>query len=468
MPVLTPVLLCGGSGTRLWPLSREQYPKQFIALDGPLSLFQDTLLRLKGLKNSQPPLLVCHEDHRFLVLEQMRQIQLRSGDILLEPESRNTATALTLAALHHQAQNTSDMMLVLPSDHIIQQPEAFYTAVAAATPLAEAGRIVTFGIVPDRPETGYGYIQAEGHQIVAFVEKPPIAQAEQFLRSGHYLWNSGMFLCKATVWLSEIERLNPKILEACRLALSQGQQDQLFFRPAREAFAQAPAASIDYAVMEQTELGSVVSLDAGWSDLGSWRAVSSLRTPDDQGNSCRGEVIAIKSQGNLLESSGRLLAVVGVDNLIVVETADAVLVTHHDSHQDVRELVETLRAHQRPEVEQHRKVSRPWGAYETVDQGPQFQVKRITVQPGQALSLQMHHHRSEHWVVVRGTARVTRNQEVFMLSENQSTYIPLGAVHRLENPGSIPLELIEIQSGTYLGEDDIVRYDDRYQRHAGG
>ncbi|MBF2052905.1 MAG: mannose-1-phosphate guanylyltransferase/mannose-6-phosphate isomerase [Candidatus Sericytochromatia bacterium] len=468
MPLLTPVLLCGGSGARLWPLSREQYPKQFIAFDGPNSLFQKTLLRLQGL-DCAPAMLICHEDHRFLVLEQLRLIQVSSGDLLLEPESRNTAPALTLAALRQQAQNpVQDLLLVLPSDHVIQNTEAFYAAVAQAVTLAEGGRIVTFGIVPDRPETGYGYIQAEGHQITAFIEKPPLEQAEAFLRSGNMLWNSGMFLCRASVWLAEVERLQPGMLQACRAALAEGMQDQLFFRPAREAFSQTPALSIDYALMEQTELGSVVPLDAGWSDLGSWCAVHSLRQPDARGNTCQGAVVAVNSHNNTLESTGRLLAVVGVDDLIVVETADAVLVTRHSCDQAVRELVNTLRSQQRPEVEHHRKVSRPWGAYETVDQGPQFQVKRITVQPGQALSLQMHHHRSEHWVVVRGTARVTRDEEVLILSENQSIDIPLGTVHRLENPGSIPLELIEIQSGSYLGEDDIVRYADRYQRHTGG
>jgi len=463
---LVPVVLCGGSGTRLWPLSREQFPKQFISLLSEHSLFQETLKRLQGLPQVQAALIVCHEAHRFLVAEQLRQIRYTSQKLLLEPEGRNTAAALTLAALWSQAQSPeAQVLLVLPSDHVISDIQAFHEAIAAGCSKAQAGQMVAFGVTPERPETGYGYIQAEGSQIRAFIEKPDLATAEAYLRSGQYLWNAGIFMCRPEVWLHEIESFAPDVLQACTQAVQAGQSDQLFFRPAQASFLASPALSIDCAVMEKTELGAVVSLAAGWSDLGSWDALQGIRPQDAHGNICRGDVVTFESHNNLLESTGRLLTAVGVNNLVVVETPDAVMVASQAYAQQVRQLAAELKAQARPEVENHRKVARPWGCYETVDKGPNFQVKRITVHPGQALSKQMHHHRSEHWVVVRGTARVTRGEEVSILSENQSTYIPLGMVHRLENPGTIPLELIEIQSGSYLGEDDIVRYEDLYQRH---
>lgn len=459
-----PVILCGGSGTRLWPLSREHFPKQFVALESGRSLFQETLQRLAGLPEVLGPLILTHEEHRFLVAEQLRQIDAQPEAILLEPLARSTAPALTLAALWASEHQPDALLLVMPSDHAMRKPAAFRAQLPRAAELAREGKIVTFGVVPDRPETGYGYIQAEGERIRAFVEKPDAAAAARLLATGDHLWNSGIFVCRSEAWLRELETYSPEILQACREAMNQAIQDQSFLRPGRDAFAACPSRSIDYAVMEATPAGAVLPLDAGWSDVGSWDALKALYPMDDDGNACQGDVLTHASSGNLLRSSGRLLTAVGVQNLLVVETPDAVLVASQEHAQDVRELVGQLRAQARPEAENHRKVARPWGCYETVDRGERFQVKRITVYPGQALSKQMHHHRSEHWVVVKGTAKVTRGEEVFLLTENQSTYIPVGTVHRLENPGTIDLELVEVQSGPYLGEDDIVRYEDRYQR----
>lgn len=459
-----PVILCGGSGTRLWPLSREHFPKQFIGLASERSLFQATVQRLQGLPGLLGPLILTQETHRFLVNEQLRQVETAPSQIILESEARNTAPALTLAALWALAHQPDALLLVMPSDHALSQPEAFRALLPQAAERALAGQIVTFGVVPDRPETAYGYIQAQDQKIVAFVEKPDQATAEGYLAAGNYLWNSGIFALNAQTWIAEVEKQAPDLLKACRSAFEQGQAEPDFFRPDPKAFALSPARSIDYAVMEKTTLGVVLPLNAGWSDVGSWDALKNQYPQDAAGNACQGNVMALNASGNLLRSSGRLLTAVGVENLLIIETPDAVLVASQDHAQEVKDLVGQLRSEQRPEAENHTKVARPWGFYETVDQGERFQVKRITVHPGQQLSKQMHHHRAEHWVVVKGTARVTCGEKVFLLTENQSTYIPVGEVHRLENPGTIDLELVEVQSGPYLGEDDIVRFEDKYQR----
>ncbi|MGE3725500.1 MAG: mannose-1-phosphate guanylyltransferase/mannose-6-phosphate isomerase [Candidatus Sericytochromatia bacterium] len=459
-----PVILCGGSGTRLWPLSREAFPKQFVQTGSAPSLFQQTLMRFQDLQGVQTPLVVSHENHRFLVAEQLRQLAETPAAILLEPIARNTAPALTLAALWAQAQNPESLLLVLPADHAMQNPSALRDLLPRAGELAAAGKIVTFGIQPDRPETGYGYILAEEEKIVAFIEKPNLSQAQTYLNQGNYLWNSGMIALKAQTWLQEMQIFAPDILQACQAAFAAGQKDMHFFRPEAHAFEACPALACDYAVLEKTQRAAVLKLNAGWSDVGSWDAFQALLAQDGKGNACHGDVLTFQAQNNLLFSQSRLLTAVGVEDLIVVETPDAVLVTHRSQAQNVKEAVLTMQQMRRPEVENHTRVARPWGFYETVDQGERFQVKRITVHPGQALSKQMHHHRSEHWVVVKGTARVTCGEKIALLTENESVYIPVGTIHRLENPGNIDLELIEVQSGAYLGEDDIVRFEDRYQR----
>lgn len=465
MSTIYPVILCGGSGTRLWPLSREYYPKQLLCLTGKRTLLQDTVTRVDGAGSTADPLLICNEEHRFLVAEQLRAIGRTPAEIILEPVGRNTAPAATLAALALSKREPGALMLVMPADHVIRDTAAFQRAILHGAGLAQDGRLVTFGIVPSGPETGYGYIRrGAGNEVVQFVEKPNQETASKYVESGEYLWNGGIFLMRADVWLSEIGEQRPDILNSCRAAYERGQRDADFFRVESEAFIASPSDSIDYAVMEKTRRAAVVPLDAGWSDIGAWSALWQVSDRDTAGNVTQGDVMAHATSNALVIAQHRLVATVGVDNLIVIETADAVLVAHKDQAQDVRVIVERLKLDKRSEYQIHRRVYRPWGSYEGVDAGERFQVKRLVVKPGATLSLQLHHHRAEHWVVVKGTARVTRGEEVFVLSENQSTYIPLGVKHRLENPGTIPLEIVEVQSGAYLGEDDIVRFDDVYNR----
>lgn len=475
---LLPVILSGGSGTRLWPLSREQYPKQLLPLVGDDSLLQATVRRLDGVDGVTDPLLVCNEEHRFVVAEQVRLLG-RQGAVMLEPMGRNTAPALTLAALWALGQG-DPVMVVMPADHVILAGDVFRAAVGRAAVLAESGMAVTFGITPDCPETGYGYIQrgaplddtSGGFALSRFVEKPDRATAQGYLDSGDYLWNSGIFVMKASVWKSAIGLCRPDILAACECALAGTQADGDFVRVAKEAFAACPADSIDYAVMEKITAGmaglpkaAVIPLSAGWSDVGAWDSLWQVLPKDELGNAFRGDVMLHETVDTLAFSESRLVACVGVRDLVVVETPDAVLVAHKDRTQDVKRIAERLKRESRGEAQVHRKVQRPWGSYDGVDSGERFQVKRIVVKPGASLSLQMHHHRAEHWIVVRGTAKVTRGDEVLLIAENESTFIPLGMKHRLENPGKVALEMIEVQSGAYLGEDDIVRFDDHYGRH---
>ena len=470
MSKLIPVLLSGGSGTRLWPLSRQSHPKQFLPLLGEHSLLQATWLRLRGLPGAETPLVVANEEHRFLVAEQLRLVGAKPSALILEPVGRNTAPAIAVAALQAISGGDDPVLLVLPSDHAIADAEGFRTAVLAALPAADAGALVTFGIVPSAPETGYGYIKAsagEGVRAVeCFVEKPDQAHAEQYLASGEYFWNSGMFLFRASRYLEELGKTQPAMLESARQSLADAKRDADFLRLDREAFAACPADSIDYAVMEKTRAAQVLPIDVGWSDVGSWSALWQVAEQDGDGNTHRGEVLARDCHNTLALGDKRLVALLGLSDVVVVDTDDAVLVAHKDHVQQVKDIVDALKKDNRPQATWHRKVYRPWGSYDGIDSGERFQVKRIVVKPGAALSLQMHHHRAEHWIVVRGTARVTCGDKVFLLSENQSTYIPLGSKHRLENPGKQPLELIEVQSGSYLGEDDIVRFEDVYGREA--
>nr|WP_275672427.1 mannose-1-phosphate guanylyltransferase/mannose-6-phosphate isomerase [Thermomonas alba] len=463
---LQPVLLSGGSGTRLWPLSREAYPKQFLPLADEVTMLQATWRRVAPLADAAP-IVVAGEDHRFLVAEQLRQIGAPTPAILLEPAGRNTAPAIAAAALQAMAAGDDPLLLVLPSDHVVRDLAAFRAAVRAAMPAAEAGRLVTFGIVPAAPETGFGYIQAapgEGvRPVLRFVEKPDAATARAYLDAGGYYWNSGMFLLRASRYLDELQRFRPDILAAVRAAFAAAARDGDFIRLDKTAFAACPSDSIDYAVMEKTDAAAVLPVDIGWNDVGSWSALWEVSAQDADGNAHHGDVIAIDSR-NSYAYARRLVALVGVDDLVVVETDDAVLVARKDRVQQVKDVVARLKDEARPQAVLHREVHRPWGSYDSIDIGDGFQVKRIKVKPGARLSLQSHARRAEHWVVVRGTARVTRDNDVFDLFPNQSTYIPIGARHRLENPGSEMLELIEVQSGDYLGEDDIVRYEDAYGR----
>jgi mannose-1-phosphate guanylyltransferase/mannose-6-phosphate isomerase len=468
---LYPVILSGGSGSRLWPLSREHYPKPLLSLVSEKTLLQETANRLDGIEGLGDAVYVCNEEHRFLVAEQVAEIGKKPATIILEPEGRNTAPALTLAALYLVKQDPDAMMVVMPADHVMTEPQQFVAAVKQGGVNAEQGALVTFGIVPESPETGYGYIKREAeisgtsaYAVASFVEKPDLKTAEQYIDDGSYYWNSGIFLMRADRWLDEIGQYRPAILSACRKSVMQGKQDTDFFRVSEADFLASPSDSIDYAVMENTERAVVVPISAGWSDVGAWSALWSLCPQDNDGNVIQGDVLAEDTRNSFLVAEHRCLATVGIDNVIVVETADAVLVASKDKAQDVKAIVTRLKEANREEHRVHRQVYRPWGSYEGIDAGPRFQVKRLSVKPGAQLSLQMHHHRAEHWVVVKGTAQVTCGDQVFMLHENESTYIPMGEKHRLENPGNIPLEVIEIQSGGYLGEDDIVRFEDVYNR----
>lgn len=504
---LIPIILSGGSGSRLWPLSRSLRPKQFLGVTEERSLFQATLARLEGLVPKVTPIVVANTDHRFLVADQCLQMGVTPQTLILEPVARNTAPAIAVAALQALAQFErkqsssgqargqtdsrvpaveSPVLLVLPSDHVITKTEAFHASVRTGYDVAQSGALVTFGIVPTHPETGYGYVKAarDGYAsapladvsrrtestpplalpVSAFVEKPSLATAEQYLRDGGYFWNSGMFLFRADVFLQELAAHNPAMAKACQRAHSSAAKDMDFLRLDAEAFGQSPSDSIDYAVMEKTDKAMVIPLDAGWNDVGAWPAVWQLQSQDTQGNATRGDTLLHESQNCYVHADHRLVALVGTQDLVVVETSDAVLVAHKDKAQDVKKIVEALKAQERPEADLHREVFRPWGAYDSIDHGDRYQVKRITVKPGARLSLQMHHHRAEHWIVVSGTAKVTIGDKEQLVAENQSVYIPIGERHCLENPGKLPLELIEVQSGSYLGEDDIVRFEDRYGR----
>ena len=467
--MLIPVLLSGGVGSRLWPVSREGRPKQFLPLGGTLSMLQETAQRVDGLVTAAP-MVVCNENHRFLVAEQLREVDLKPSGLILEPAGRNTAPAIALAAVAALKIDADAVLLVLPADHYIRSPDGFTAAVKRALPNASRGQLVTFGVVPTRAETGYGYIRcgtdsSEGvAELAEFVEKPDADTAERYVAAGNYLWNSGMFLFRADSYLEALQRHSPAIYAACEAAMADAETDLDFLRPQQDAFLACPSDSIDYAVMEHTDSGVVVSLDCGWSDIGAWSALWEVGDADGDGNVIEGDVFAHDTRNSYLRSETRLVTTTGVENLVVVETADAILVADRDKVQGVKDIVTALKKAQRPEATVHQRVFRPWGSYESLIVSDRFQVKRIVVLPGQKLSLQMHHHRAEHWIVVKGTAEVTRGDDVFTLSEDQSTYIPLGTTHRLVNPGRIPLELIEVQSGSYLGEDDIVRFEDVYGR----
>jgi mannose-1-phosphate guanylyltransferase/mannose-6-phosphate isomerase len=493
MNPIVPVLLSGGSGTRLWPLSRETHPKQFQPLVGEQSLLQATWQRLVGLDMATGPIVVANEEHRFMVAEQLRLVGIAPSALLLEPVGRNTAPAIAVAAMQAMADGADPLLLVLPSDHVIRDEAGFRAAVKAALPAAEQGQLVTFGIVPTGPETGYGYIKASpvggpsGPMLLAvdlhqskgigpegpptgvrgverFVEKPDLSTATGYVASGDYFWNSGMFLFRASRYLEELAKFAPAMVTAARASLDGAKRDVDFLRLDRTAFEACPADSIDYAVMEKTDAAAVLPINVGWSDVGSWSALWEIADQDPDGNAHHGDVIAIGCRNTLAWGGRRLVSLLGLEDVIVVDTDDALLVAARGQVQQVKEIVARLKAENRPQASVHRKVYRPWGSYDGVDSGERFQVKRIVVNPGAALSLQMHNHRAEHWIVVKGTGRVTCDENVFLLTENQSTYIPLGSKHRLENPGTEPLELIEVQSGGYLGEDDIVRFEDVYGR----
>ncbi|NKX04946.1 mannose-1-phosphate guanylyltransferase/mannose-6-phosphate isomerase [Alteromonadaceae bacterium A_SAG5] len=465
---MKPVVLAGGTGSRLWPKSRAALPKQFLSLTSNSTMLQDTVTRLKGT-NAEPPVFICNDAHRFLVAEQLRKKNIEHDGILLEPVGRNTAPAIALAALHATKTGNDPVLLVLAADHLIKDQEAFHSAIVKAGALANEGKLVTFGIVPDKPHTGYGYIKAGkvlnvGFEVADFVEKPQPETAKQYVESGDFFWNSGMFMFKASRYIEELGKYNPEMLEVCRRAIETEAPDLDFIRVDSEIFSTCPDDSIDYAVMEKTDSAAMVPLDAGWSDVGSWTSLWETADKDEDGNVCVGDTILEKTRNSYVNAEQRLVSVIGLEDVIVVETKDAVMVAHKDDAQSIKNVVNKLKAEKRPEFEFHREVFRPWGSYDSIDNGARFQVKRITVKPGEKLSVQMHHHRAEHWIVVSGSANVTIDDNTKLVTENESVYIPIGAVHALENPGKIPLELIEVQSGAYLGEDDIVRFSDRYGR----
>ncbi|MBD3584594.1 mannose-1-phosphate guanylyltransferase/mannose-6-phosphate isomerase [Salinimonas sp. HHU 13199] len=465
---MKPVILAGGSGSRLWPKSRAALPKQFLALTSEQTMLQETLSRLDGV-DAREPIVICNDSHRFLVAEQLRQKGIEHGGILLEPVGRNTAPAIALAALHALQSDADETLLVLAADHLIKDKAVFQASVKKAEQLAQAGYLVTFGIVPDCPHTGYGYIKASqeldtGFVVEQFVEKPDMSTAKEYVDSGNYFWNSGMFMFKAGRYLEELEKYHPDILDICKRAIETETQDLDFIRIDADVFATCPDDSIDYAVMEKTAKAAMVPLDAGWSDVGSWSSLWDVADKDANGNAVVGDAILEDVHNSYINAEGRLISVIGLDDVVVVETKDAIMVANKNKVQDIKKVVNRLKEEKRPEFEFHREVFRPWGSYDSIDHGARFQVKRITVKPGEKLSVQMHHHRAEHWIVVSGTASVTIGENTRMVTENESTYIPIGEVHALENPGKIPLELIEVQSGAYLGEDDIVRFSDRYGR----
>lgn len=466
--MILPVIMAGGNGSRLWPQSRQLFPKQFLKLHGDNTMLQSTVSRLQDIEH-QPPLIICNEEHRFVVAEQLRSAKLNHGQILLEPVGRNTAPAIALAAFNAVNQGQDPLLLVLAADHVIQNTDAFTQAVNQAAKLAAQNKLVTFGITPTHPETGYGYIKAgvmenNSAAVEQFVEKPDLSTAKDYLQSGNYFWNSGMFMFKASVFLDELKQHRPDIYSACQSAMNNTSSDLDFIRIDKTAFELCPDDSIDYAVMEKTAQAMVVPMSADWSDIGSWSALWDIEEKDDHGNVCHGDVINVDSRNSYINAQDKLVTTVGLDNVVIVETKDAILVADKSKVQNVKDVVNELKAQGRSEVSEHREVYRPWGKYDSLDDGNRFKVKRITVKPGARLSTQMHHHRAEHWIVVTGTAKVIKDNEELFLTENQSTYIPVGSVHSLENPGMVDLELIEVQSGGYLGEDDIVRFDDKYGR----
>lgn len=465
---MKPVILAGGSGSRLWPKSRAALPKQFLSLTSEQTMLQETVSRLKGT-DAESPIIICNDAHRFLVAEQLRVQGTQHDGILLEPVGRNTAPAIALAALHATKNGDDPILLVLAADHLIKDNVSFHQAIAKAESLAREGALVTFGIVPDQPHTGYGYIKAgeaktHGFEVSEFVEKPDLSTAESYVASGKYFWNSGMFMFKASRYLEELEKYQPDILNVCKQAIETESNDLEFIRVDADIFASCPDDSIDYAVMEHTKSAAMVPLDAGWSDVGSWSSLWETSEKDNRGNVVVGDAILEGVNNSYINAEQRLISVIGLDDVVVVETKDAIMVAHKDKVQNIKNVVNRLKKEHRPEFEFHREVFRPWGSYDGIDAGNRFQVKRIKVKPGEKLSVQMHHHRAEHWIVVAGTANVTIGEETILLTENESTYIPIGEIHALENPGKIMLELIEVQSGTYLGEDDIVRFSDRYGR----
>ena len=489
--MILPVIMAGGTGSRLWPLSRELYPKQFLTVTGEQSMLQQTVARLYGIEHTAP-VLICNEEHRFIAAEQMRLGGYEHGGIILEPVGRNTAPAIALAALqavNNAGDGEEPILLVLAADHVIEDEQAFTSSVEKALPFAENGQLVTFGIVPTAPETGYGYIRAgaqvesekiqaesgkvkaesgkvkaDAFEVAEFVEKPDLTTAEEYLESGEFYWNSGMFMFKARRYLEELEKFAPDMLDVCKHAIAAPSQDLDFVRVDKAIFETCPDDSIDYAVMEKTDAAMVVPMDAGWSDVGSWSALWDVSSKDENNNVSKGDVIVVNTVNSYLHAENKLIATVGIDNLIVVETKDAILVANKDQVQDVKSIVNELKKAGRSEYKLHREVYRPWGKYDSVDSGARDHVKRITVKPGEKLSIQKHHHRAEHWIVVSGTASVLNGDKTILVGENESTYIPLGTIHALENPGKIPLEMIEIQTGSYLGEDDIVRFEDKYGR----